>query len=809
MKFDHSRNSLTFRSSAFLAWLRSKACLDEKLIKKMADYEPRDDWEMVGFAFIGPLEAAGVTRSCQSRWVAQVLRAVRDPENGVYDAVNAGAEAFRQMAGKATIKQKAAEAVIAYLEKALTPYERTLLTSLTLETDRGDRMPITPAGKMRFGIVNPWPGGKSAEFEVIARTIAAAEDTDMECIPLSNFAQVLEKDTQLATDTFVDPNELDFVVSTHYETHKALDQFYYHTLWNPPEIPLNLSDYATRITNNYMMNDDFLIYDDGGMADHLRCILMDKPRTLEGASSLTASFPERSMLEPKLDDPKMFYCGMNWECVVSNSNRHQGLFKLLDETGKVKFFGPDKVKEWGGRRPWAGYKCYQYSIPFDGFSILKEINDCGICLVLSSDIHRRAGAATNRTYEACAAGAVMISDDNPFMLRYFKDAALFIQYNKRDPQDTFNQLMEKYEWIVSHKEEALKLAKRAQQIFREHFTMDGQLRRIAQNHANRVRTIQRDLFAQSEEDRVAVGYVLGTLDMEEARKRINRVLENVRCQRYRNIALLVAADEKIADQVQKLCDAKLSTARVFSMPLFDFKKSRSLTNCQALEAMYSQVPHDCFINTVEREHWFSDHVTTLVRTLRDGQGEAAYSGRNQLGPDQYIRPEFFGSLKPRASICSMQYPDWIPCPGQVLFSAKCHAYLEPYMHRFLDGCEHYAILAQSWLCGQVRPLFSNRLSFLYEYCTPEKETLYTVLPYAYQQRLINDMVKNRGSVAAVDSLDNRQVMHDLAWLPLGKWLRMKWHRVIRRYAPKSTRLFRRETEKYAQSETDFLSHFDR
>src|SRR5699024_9349902 len=103
----------------------------------------------------------------------------------------------------------------------------------------------------------------------------------------------------------------------------------------------------------------------GGMADHLRCILMDKPRTLEGASSLTASFPEGCMLKPKLDDPKMFYCGMNWECVVSNSNRHQGLFKLLDETGKVKFFGPDKVKEWGGRRPWAGYKCYQYSIPFD------------------------------------------------------------------------------------------------------------------------------------------------------------------------------------------------------------------------------------------------------------------------------------------------------------------------------------------------------------------------------------------------------------------------------------------------------------
>lgn len=88
----------------------------------------------------------------------------------------------------------------------------------------------------------------------------------MECVPLSNFSQILDRKTQLATDEFADADELDFVISTHYETHKTLDQFYYHALWNPPEIPLNLSDYDTRITSNYMMNDDFLIYDDGGMA---------------------------------------------------------------------------------------------------------------------------------------------------------------------------------------------------------------------------------------------------------------------------------------------------------------------------------------------------------------------------------------------------------------------------------------------------------------------------------------------------------------------------------------------------------------
>src|SRR5699024_463960 len=120
--------------------------------------------------------------------------------------------------------------------------------------------------------------------------------------------------------------------------------------------------------------------------------------------------------------------------------------------------------------------------PFDGFSILKEINQCGVCLVLSSDIHRRAGSATNRTYEACAAGAVIISDDNSFMLEHFGDAALFINYNKNNPEDTFRQIMEKYDWIVTHPDEALALAKRAQEIFLQKFTLDMQLNQIIEHH---------------------------------------------------------------------------------------------------------------------------------------------------------------------------------------------------------------------------------------------------------------------------------------------------------------------------------------
>lgn len=151
---------------------------------------------------------------------------------------------------------------------------------------------------------------------------------------------------------------------------------------------------------------------------------------------------------------------MNWEKAVGDSNRHAGLFELLDKTEKIKFYGPDVVESWGEIRPWEGYQCYQHPIPFDGFSILKEINSCGVCLAISSDAHRRAGAVTNRAYEACAAGAVIISDNNVFMEEYFKDSVLYVTYNKNNPQDTFQQIMEKYQWIVEHKEQALEMAEK-------------------------------------------------------------------------------------------------------------------------------------------------------------------------------------------------------------------------------------------------------------------------------------------------------------------------------------------------------------
>ena len=572
--------------------------------------------------------------------------------------------------------------------------------------------PITRMGCPSFAVVNPWPGDESAEFEVVERMKRAADEIGARMTVVDNYGHVLDE-RQRATDQLLDPKTVNFVITTHYETHKTIDAFYYHTLWNPPEIPLNTEYYADRVTDQYEMNDDFLTYDFGGMKNHLRGILLEKPRDLEGCSCLTASFPASAMLPPKLDDPVMFYCGMNWEKVTGNSNRHEGLFKLLDRTRKVKFYGPEAVKAWGGIRPWEGYECYQHSIPFDGFSILKEINDCGVCLVLSSDIHRRAAAVTNRLYEACAAGAVIISDDNEFMLRYFKDAALFIVYNKNDPSDTFRQIMKQYEWIVSHPDEALKLAQRAQEIFRERFALDAQLRALINRHGERVDRIAKDLFAKDVSERVLVTYVLDTRDVGSIQQKLTAVFENVQKQHYPNIVLGIATDTAVYDYVKAYCETKCANAKPVRMSLFDSKGARAMTDGQAIRKLQKMLTHKYYVNTSDKEVWFYDHLTTLVRTIEDHDCLCAYSGTVREDYNKFRHTAVYSTLQRGQLYDGIPGSGTLPAAGQFMFTAEGDEYVPEFLMDCVDGKEHYVYANLLCYKHKKQLVFSHRMTLAY------------------------------------------------------------------------------------------------
>lgn len=662
--------------------------------------------------------------------------------------------------------------------------------------------PILRQGKPSFGVINPWPGEMSAESEIVIRMKRTSDENGLNLVPLDNFAHVLDE-KQKATGQFAESEDLNFVITTHYETPKILDAFAYHTVWNPPEIPLNAEYYTDRVTDQYVMNDDFLIYDTGGMTNHLRSVLMDKPRTLEGASLLIGTFPASAMLEPKLENPTMFYCGMNWESVNGSASRHGGLFKLLDKTNKVKFFGPEKVEAWGGIRPWEGYACYQYSIPFDGFSIVREINNCGICLVLSSDIHRRAGSETNRLYEACTAGAVIITDDNEFMLRYFRDAALFINYNKNDPEDTFRQLMEKYDWIVSHPEEALELARRAQRVYRQYFTLDAMLLKVVERHPVRFAQIKGDLFARDDSKTVLATFVLNTKNPAMIEDALKPVLANVRRQYYPNIELGIACDTTVFDALSDYCVRNCLFATPVAMRLFDGKGSRVLTDGQAIRRLQKMIPHDYFIMTNAAEIWFSDHVTTLVRSIEDSGSMCAYAG--MFGEDhmRYRRVWMFGRIDYEKLYEHIGENCILRLPGAFLFSRQASEYVPDYLFDCLDGKEHFAYANLLHYRHNQPLVFSHRMTIGFR--QEEKMEQFLVLDEKRQVRFVQDLVRYHlpevppavtGTVVQNNVNISDRVTDMLINMPIKTLVKLRYHQAWMHKLPGNSKCREKHAQKH-------------
>lgn len=656
-------------------------------------------------------------------------------------------------------------------------------------------LPITPREKISFAVGYPWPGGESAELEFIYRIREASKNIDFDFYLISDYGKILKNDSK-ETDEFIDPSNIDFVISTHYETHKTVDAFYYHTLWNPPEIPLNLDYYEGKIVDNYVMNDDFLIYDDGGMKNHLESILIDSPRNLEQTSMLVSSFPKNKILTPNLNNPKIFYCGMNWEKVVSNSNRHEGLFKLLDKTKCVKFYGPEKVSAWGGIRPWEGYECYQYSIPFDGFSILDEINSCGICLSISSDIHRRAGAVTNRTYEACAAGAIIISDDNPFMKEKFGDSVLYIEYNIKKPEDTFEQIMEKYNWIMNNKDEALIMAKKSQKIFLEEFLLEDQLINMAKNHHNRFTAVKENLFSKEENNTVLVTHIISSENEQDIIEELKIVTNNIENQIYNNITFVVVCDETVEQYVKNFIDSSSIDINLQVFKIYNDKGTKILTDSRIIKEIQKLIPHIYYINISSVEKWFYDHITTLVRALEDDcEALISYSGRLSMDNIGYKRTDFFNTLDFN-TIYYQEHPKNMPIPGQFLFSKKCEEFIPSYTFDYIDGLEHAEYINLLNLKYRKKMCFSKRMTCVYNFS--QKDNRYKIIDYHKQIRFIRGLVKydlyNASYMSSQTNINDIYLEDKLLNFPIKSWFMQRIYKVfLRRF---SKNILKERHEKY-------------
>ena len=318
---------------------------------------------------------------------------------------------------------------------------------------------------MKFAVVSDWPDVKNAEYEVIKRLQIAARATNHECIIIDGqgYEIFFNKKAYSTTKNRVsEVEELDFILNLHFASPKLFNGFVYATSWNPPQFYFDWGyDMASR---NYATADDHLVYGSVPIRHHLENLISSSRKSLDGAIQLVPSVPSTNF-EPLAVDKtfKVFYSGVNWERLGNEKGRHHDLFSMLDKEGFMAFYGPERFL---GQKPWSGFKSYRGEIPFDGVSSLDKINKCGVSLVLSSDVHRDSHAATNRLYESLEAGAVIIADNNQFVMDEFGDCVLKVEYSDNHVK-IFEQIEAHVDWIHNNREEARNIALTAQVRYRK------------------------------------------------------------------------------------------------------------------------------------------------------------------------------------------------------------------------------------------------------------------------------------------------------------------------------------------------------
>src|SRR5207244_4168803 len=149
-----------------------------------------------------------------------------------------------------------------------------------------------------------------------------------------------------------------------------------------------------------------------------------------------------------------------------------------DQEGYLDVYG--NYRQWHFvPNSWRGF------IPYDGESFFKRMKESGVALLFHSLWHLKWGIPTSRIFEALAAGCVIISDKNPFIVRELGDNVLYIDVDhtsERIGEEMFRQIHAHMTWILNHSKEAEEKARRAHAIFLEKFTLEKQMGDLIKMH---------------------------------------------------------------------------------------------------------------------------------------------------------------------------------------------------------------------------------------------------------------------------------------------------------------------------------------
>jgi hypothetical protein len=529
--------------------------------------------------------------------------------------------------------------------------------------------------RRRFAVIKLWPHLKTAEDECIARLKITAKSLGLECLEVDSFGRLLDPPhAQLTQD------DVDFVLSLHFETPKRYDIFSFVALWNPLQFYHEWG--YRRFTRNLLTHDDFLSCSSVWADDHVGRSLARDPLRAVPELQLYHSLSD-PIYPPTIGEGKLFYAGINWEKVGKSPQRHAKLLDLLDETGDLRIYGP---KLFGGVDVWAGFKSYSGPVPFDGVSMVRLINKAGISLVLSSEAHRQSELMSSRLFESLAAGSVIICDENPFASRFFGETLLYID-TTLGADDAYGQVQSHLHWIRSNPEKAKNLAKQAQEIFLSEFALNHSLEKIYRELPGRKQKLECLYKPRRPEEKISLICLMPEFKTDVLERHI------ASCLAQKNVSLraILAMDSRDFEVFGPRVQARLNTLSIpitlETVDFFERNRDRRIKSTRRNGSILYEVINrfaqdDYFCVLCPKERMFSDHLSSLLRTLQDCEEDGAAWADILLSNKTNDKERLELSDPPQIQSTS---PDELLGMGRFLFRTSALATdveaVLPYLHR--------------------------------------------------------------------------------------------------------------------------------
>lgn len=468
--------------------------------------------------------------------------------------------------------------------------------------------------KKCVGIVSAWPKVKNAEYEVIERMKIALHHLGFGWAIVDNEGRLIEYSGGPVDGLEID-DVADFCISMHYFSPKLWSTFTYYALWNPAKYHHVLGKPYDVMMSHVGSYDDYIGYSSDPIIAQTENYFFGTPKNLHGMLDYYpgGAEPTQPVLESLPEQPRLFYCGINWETLSGDGRgRYHDLFHLLDDQNIINIYGPEFFERV---KPWDGFKNYKGEIPFDGVSMTRTIRASGISLVISSEDHILCDAASSRIYEALNAGVVIVSDRNPFVVKEFADTINYFDHG-RTPAETMENIKRVYDSILKDPKKYLERARQAQAIYKNRHVLDVSLKKIIEQHENRVAKNKQEFFARGSDKVTVILPIRGqTTDF------IAKQLKSVENQDYKYFDLNIVLDSSRVEEVRAVLTARnLKNAHLLPIettkPGFNVK----LENLGTFVAAGLHAHSNKYFTVIdENECWMHSHLSTLVRALEDNK----------------------------------------------------------------------------------------------------------------------------------------------------------------------------------------------